>query len=265
MPKFPCPNFSNPFMLSSRRAQVVPRRSSVVSCAICGSARASASAPAAPIVFPASRPHRITPLRTVRRPHTTSALTVPTPAEQRPNKQLRKAMPKPRQPVHAIKPQSAGEFGHTTEIERRQVCHLRQRPRQRCRARGSNLVPCKPPRPQNDPPHRSPPAFTVRPGLSDNCEPNERPASQSQSCCIPIHAIQEASAGKVVLLQVPLPLDKYGTFGMLTSPKSFPARHSYHSRPSAPFAARLKRATTQFPQPQKRERTNDQSAPTPKL
>ena len=84
-------------------------RSSVVSCAICGSARASASTPASPILFPASRAHRSRPSAPFAAHHTTSALTVPTPAEQRPNTRLRKAMPKPRQPTHAIKPQSAGE------------------------------------------------------------------------------------------------------------------------------------------------------------
>ncbi len=42
-------------------AEVVPLRSSVVSCAICGSARASASTPASLIQFPASRAHRSCP------------------------------------------------------------------------------------------------------------------------------------------------------------------------------------------------------------
>ncbi len=88
--------------------QTSPKRS-VVGLAVCCNATTNAttraSTPTFPIQGPASRAHR----SRVRRPHTTSALTVPTPAEQRPNKRLHKAMPKPRQPIHAIKPQSAGE------------------------------------------------------------------------------------------------------------------------------------------------------------
>ncbi len=141
-----CPSLGNPFMLSTHRAQtssVIPPRSSVVSCAICGSARASASTPTSPILFPASRAHRITPLHTVRRPQYNIC---PYSSHSRLIERERTTPQSHAQASAAHSCYQAAERrrGRTAEIERCQLRHLRQRPRQHLHARVSDPDLCKP-------------------------------------------------------------------------------------------------------------------------